>query len=132
MTQREHLQKLSDAFDSVAHLLQPAVERGYGDLMVLEDFKERVMMGDMQLWIGEGYAGVTEVVDYPRSRVVLVHLVGGELESLLRDHGELVKFAKLVEAAGIEINGRKGWTRVLKDRGYQEAAVRLFKEVSHE
>lgn len=130
MTRREQLQDLSAKFDSVAHLLQPAVDAGIAG-MALEDYKEHVMLGNMQLWISDGYAGVTEVINSPRSRVVLVHLVGGKLDSLLADHGDLEKFAELVGATGIEIVGRRGWTRVLADRGYVEAAVHLYKEVGH-
>jgi hypothetical protein len=127
---REEMMALAAKFDSVAHLLQPAVDRGYGG-MTLDDYKEWVVLGDMQLWIGEGYAGVTEVVNYPRSRVVLVHLVGGKLEALLGDYDDLERFAEMVGATGIEIVGRRGWTKVLQDRGYTEAAVHLFKEVGH-
>lgn len=130
MTQREHLRKLSDAFDSVARLLQPAVDRGMGGL-TLEDYREKVLTGYMQLWVDEGYAAITEVLNYPRSRVVLVHLAGGKLDPLLEADGELEKFARIVGATGIEIIGRKGWVRALRDRGYKEAAVHLFKEISH-
>lgn len=128
MTRREQLIALAAKFDSVAHLLQPAVDRGIG-AMELEDYKERVLTGYMQLWVGEGYAAVTEVLNYPRSRVVLVHLAGGELDSLIEADGELEKFARIVEATGIELVGRKGWVKALRDRGYKEAAVHLFKEV---
>jgi len=130
VTQREALLALSAKFDSVAHLLQPAVDAGYAGL-TLDDYKERVMLGDMQLWVGDAYAGVTEVLNYPNSRVVLVHLAGGELEPIIAADSELVEFAKLVGATGIEIIGRRGWVRALADRGYREAAVHLFKEVSH-
>lgn len=128
MTKREQIMELAEAFDSVAHLLQPAVERNPIGF-TLEDIKEKVLTGYMQLWKDEGYAAVTEVLNYPGSRVVLVHLAGGELEALLEADSELVKFARMVGATGIEIIGRKGWVRALRDRGYREAAVHLFKEV---
>lgn len=125
---REQRLRLMEAFDQAAPMLEPALSHMNGELL-LEDVRERVLLGDMQLWLGEGYAAVTEVLNYPRRRVVLVHLAGGELAPLVEADGELVKFAKLVEATGIEIIGRKGWVRALRDRGYREAAVHLFKEV---
>lgn len=131
MTKRDQLIALAAKFDSVAHLLQPAIDRGL-DVLALDDYRDKVLTGDMQLWVDEGYAAVTEVLNYPRSRVVLVHLAGGKLDSLLEADGELDKFARIVGATGIEIIGRKGWVRALRDRGYREAAVHLFKEVSHE
>lgn len=128
MTRREHLIALATKFDSVAHLLQPAIDRNHAGL-TLEDFKERVLTGYMQLWVGEGYAAVTEVLNYPSNRVVLVHLGGGELEALIEADGELEKFARIVGATGIEIIGREGWVRALRDRGYKKAAVHLWKDV---
>ena len=124
------LQALALAFDQAATLLEPAVNRGYGS-MVLADYRAWVLDGTMQLWRGPGYAAVTEVVNYPRSRVVIVHLAGGELDALVDADGELDKFARVVEATGIEIIGRRGWVRALRDRGYTEAAVHLYKEVGH-
>lgn len=128
MSQREHYLALSQTFDSVADVLQSALAYSIGGL-TLADYKEHVMMGDMQLWVGEGYAAVTEVLNYPRSRVVLVHLAGGKLDPLLEADSELEKFARIVGATGIEIIGRKGWVRALRDRGYKEAAVHLYREV---
>ncbi len=128
MTLREQLQQLSKSFDDSAHYLQPAVDRGIGG-MTLEDYKERVMLGDMQLWCNEGFAAVTEVINYPQSRVVVIHLAGGALEPLLGAAGELDQFARMVGATGIEIVGRKGWAKVLKEQGYQEIAVHLYREV---
>jgi hypothetical protein len=119
---------LAREFDAVAHILRPAVDVGYGDLE-LADFKYWVLDGTMQLWVGGGYAAVTEVINYPRSRSVLVHLIGGNLESILEANGALDQFAKAMKAKHIEIIGRKGWTKVLRGRGYREAAVHLVKEV---
>lgn len=121
-------QELLEAFQVAAPMLQAALARGRGEYH-LEDIKDRVVLGDLQLWLGEGYAAVTEVLDYPQRRIVLVHLAGGELAPLIEADGELVKFAKVMGATGIEIIGRKGWVKALRDHGYQESAVHLFKEV---
>lgn len=122
------MSSLADDFDAVTHLLQPAVDRGFGGV-VLADYRGWVLDEIMQLWVGDGYAGVTEIVNYPHSRTVRVNLVGGQLEALLADHGDLVKFAKLVEADSIEVIGRRGWVPTLKGFGYREAAVHLVREV---
>jgi len=128
VTERERIVRLLAAFASAAPMLQRALDRGQGQF-TLGDIKDRVMEGELQLWHGEGYAAVTEVLNYPQRRVVLVHLAGGDLAPLVEAEGDLVKFARAVEATGIEIIGRKGWVKALRDRGYQETAVHLFKEV---
>lgn len=117
-----------EAFQVAAPMLQAALDRGQGEYH-LEDIKEGVLLGDLQLWLGEGYAAITEVLNYPQRRIVLVHLAGGELAPLVEADGELVKFAKAMGATGIEIIGRKGWVKALRDHGYRESAVHLFKEV---
>lgn len=124
------MSRLADTFDSVAHLLQPAIDRGYGR-DTLADYREWVLDETMQLWVGEGYAGVTEILNGPRSKTVKVHLAGGKLKALIDADSGLEKFAKLVEADSIEVIGRRGWTKALKGRGYREAAVHLVKEIPH-
>ncbi len=119
---------LSELFDSVAHLLQPAVDCGFGGT-TLADYRKWVLAEDMQLWVGDGYAGITEIINYPHSRAVRVLLAGGKLEALVEADSGLEKFAKLVGADAIEIIGRRGWTRALAHRGYREAAVHLVREV---
>lgn len=122
------MSQLSDTFDQAAPLLQQALDKANGEYHI-QDIRDRVLSGDLQLWAGEGYAAVTEVLNYPQRRVVLVHLAAGELAPVLEAEGELCKFAKVVGATGIELIGRKGWTKVLKEHGYRESAVHLFKEV---
>lgn len=119
---------LADVFDANAHYLQPAVDRNSGT-MLLEDYKAGVLAEKLQLWAGEGFAAVTEVINYPQRRTVVVLLAGGDLDAILGEGSELEQFAEIVGATAIEIVGRKGWARVLRDRGYAERAVYLIKEL---
>ena len=128
VSRRRAMEQLSATFDEVSPLLQAGLDRGTGEY-ALDDIKYGVMMGDMQLWAGMNYAAVTEVINYPQRRVVLVHLAGGELDALFNADESFMRFVKMVGATGIEIIGRKGWSKVLRDRGFDEVAVRLFKEV---
>lgn len=132
MTRREELAQISREFDEAAPYLQAAIEydrsRGYD----LSDIKDRVMLGDLQLWRGDDWAAVTEVLNYPRRRTVLIHLAGGKLTSMVQANDDLEEFARVMGADYIEIIGRKGWARRLRDMGYEEAAVHLVKEVPHE
>jgi hypothetical protein len=95
----------------------------------IEDVKEAVEDGRVQFWPGENCALVTEVLHYPAAKRVRVWLAGGELKeigSMLR-MGE--RWAEMIGADGIEVVGRKGWAKVLEDRGFHEEAVYLLKEL---
>lgn len=129
MMSREQYQQLANNFEVAAPYLQATLDRTADGKMTLDDVRDRVMLGDLQLWLGEGFAGTTEVLDYPQRRVVLVHLAGGKLDAMLPVYPQIEEFAKSVGATGIEIAGREGWARVMKDRGFKVSAVHLFKEV---
>lgn len=122
--------RIYDKFEASRHHLQAALDRGHGE-MALTDVLDRLLDGDLQLWSSPEYAAVTEVINYPQKRVVLVHLAGGSMEGVVGDEGDLVKFAQAVGATGIKIIGRRGWVKALADRGYHESSVSLFKEVPH-
>lgn len=128
---RTQLERMSSNFDEVAHYLQAALDHDHSRGYTLDDIKEMVMLGQLQFWRGEDWAAVTEVLKYPQRKTVLIHLAGGNLASMMQVNDDFERFAQLVGADYIEIIGRKGWARRLRDMGYTEAAVHLVKEVPH-
>lgn len=88
----------------------------------------------MQLWIswndGIEASFVTEVCDYPQMRVMRWVLAGGSnMESWLTLLTEKVEnWAKKNKCQRLEIVGRKGWTKVLRD--YEPQAVYFVKELT--
>ena len=90
----------------------------------------------MQLWISWNNtdklveaAFVTEVCDYPQMRTMRWVLAGGNnLEEWLSPLTEKVEnWAKRNKCQRLEIVGRKGWTKVLRD--YNPQAVYFVKEI---
>lgn len=127
----EDQKRLYDKFEASRHFLQAALDRDEGRY-AMADILDGIMEGNLQLWSSPEFAAVTEVLDYPRRRVVRVHLAGGNMDALIATDGDLTRLAQVVGATGIEITGRRGWVRKLAEHGYRESAVRLFKEVPHE
>lgn len=119
---------LIQKFDAARPLLQSALDRANGEYL-LDDILEGVLDERLQLWTAPGFAGVTEVLNYPRRRVVLVHLCAGELDAIRAAEGQLTRFAQIVGADAIRILGRRGWAKALADYGYRESAVEVTKEV---
>jgi hypothetical protein len=111
--------------------LEAALAHASG-LFSIDDIEAMVLNEDGQLWHSEGFSGVTEIIDYPQKRVVHVHLAGGKMAALkdaIAPGGDLDRFAGIVGAQAITINGREGWARVLVDDGYRVSSVHLIREL---
>jgi hypothetical protein len=93
-----------------------------------QDVQEACAKGDAQVWCGERSALVTEIVRYPLKKVCRIWLAGGEMSELTNEMLPAVEaWAKQKECAAVEIIGRHGWQRVLKD--YRQPHTVLVKEL---
>lgn len=93
----------------------------------IDDVKQAVDSGSAQFHPLNKSAIVTEVVDYPKKSVCRIWLAGGELEELVEAEKQIAIWAKSIGCHGLEIIGRKGWSRTLAD--YKETSVVLVKEL---
>jgi hypothetical protein len=106
-----------------------ALEGSYSSYDIMKYIKEN----RMQLWIswndGIEASFVTEVCDYPQIRVMRWVLAGGSnIENWLNPMKEKVEsWAKKNNCQRLEIVGRKGWTKILRD--YEPQAVYFVKEI---
>jgi hypothetical protein len=108
------------------------------DALASEDIRKLCESRDMQMWVAilddqiQG-AATTEVVQYPRRKMVRVVTLAGDRFPEWRDDMDraLQAFAERVGANGIEIYGRKGWEKRLDDLGYKPKGVRYAKELHH-
>jgi len=91
-----------------------------------EQVIEIVKRGDAQLWAFEDSAIVTEIINYPQRRTLRFWLAGGNLETLLEVEPKIRKWSILYNCKAVEIIGRKGWGKVLKD--YEPTATVFIKE----
>ncbi len=94
-----------------------------------EDVVEGVRSGLMQLWPAPRGCLVTEIVRYPRRRVVNVFLAGGEMDQLLDMDGDLVRWARAQGCSAVALTGRKGWERALRPLGWMPQHVTVVKEI---
>lgn len=92
------------------------------------DIKAAVERGELQFWPGVHSVIITEVVEFPRYKALNLFLAGGKLWELDAMLPEVEKFAEVVGADRITLNGRKGWTRsFVAQRGYREKSVVMEK-----
>jgi hypothetical protein len=93
------------------------------------DIAHAVLKGTMQLWPGERGCAVTEIVVYPSKKVLHVFLAAGEMDQIVDMQESAEEWGKAQGCTAMTIAGRKGWSRVLANHGYEEKFVTLAKEI---
>jgi len=106
------------AWPGIVHLLEPAVNKHE---YTLEQVREELKTGTMQLWIGardnEPIAVMTtKIAVFPNSKIAYIMHVGGEFEDSFKHYlPRLFNWARANGASAIRMVGREGWKRSLKD-----------------
>lgn len=95
----------------------------------IDSVTDQVLRGDAVFWdLGDSFM-ITEVVNYPTARHFHIFLAGGNLETLVNMHGDVIKLAKALQCDKLTIAGRPGWARALKAHGWEPYLVTLGKEI---
>ncbi len=102
--------------------LEEALEHANGSHQ-LEDVVKAIGDGQLQLWLGERCAGVTEILRFPRRRVLNLFLVGGDLAEMKTLQPGVEAFARGHACTAIMFHGRltgaakrsSGWARAWPD-----------------
>ena len=115
-----------DELERLAHHIEAALAYS-GDTYSLLHVVDAIKDGSAQFFPLENSVIVTEVVDYPKKAVCRIWLAGGEMDELIEAEKSIVEWAKSHGCSGMEIIGRKGWERQLKD--YNAASTVLIKEI---
>ena len=120
----------------VQEYLNAALEYGLGEYSI-EDIKKSCKSKNMQLWVNfnkEGVQGafITKVSVYPQKNILCVLLLGGNEFMKWRDEADalLNAFGKEKNCEYVELFGRKGWGKVLKDINYKEQTRLFAKEIT--
>lgn len=94
-----------------------------------DDIVEAVKAGMMQFWPAEDACAVTEIMVFPKKRVLHIFLAGGNMETIIDMNESAEKFAKLNGCTGMSIAGRKGWEKMLAHKGYKHSFTALGKGI---
>jgi hypothetical protein len=118
----------------VQEYLNAALEYGLGEYSI-GDIKNACLTRDMQLWVKmdrevQG-AFITKIAKYPQKNLLCVILLGGDKFKEWRDEADalLNAFGKEHNCEYVELFGRKGWGRALKDIDYKEITRLFAKEI---
>ncbi len=114
--------------------IKPLLEKALDETYTIDDIYKGLIEDRMQLFISWNderveSAVVTEIAQYPQSKVLRYFLAGGtNLDNWLERIQKIIeKFAKQENCTHLEVAGRKGWVKKLK--GFRVKAYLLNKEI---
>ena len=103
---------------------------GFSGSHSVEDVLEEVKEGSAVFYPVRDGAAVFRLGEYPKKRVLLIWLYGGEMASNIEGVLEAAEFhAEELECTELMIVGRRGWERVLKPHGFVHQGVVLTKGI---
>jgi hypothetical protein len=100
-----------------------------GHIYTPADLIDSVNRGDMQCFVDNDSFGLTEIVQYPRRRVLDIPCVVGNLDSSLRIHDQILEFAKDNKVTFMRAQARPGWWPYAKKLGWERVNVVYHKEL---
>ena len=111
--------------------MEKALQMG-GDIHTLEDIGAALECGDMQSHSEGDTWVITQVVDYPKKRVLDIVYVVGSVEGALLTEKSLIEWAKNMGVDRMTAIGREGWEQLLTDNpGWKKAGTLFVKELNH-
>jgi hypothetical protein len=108
--------------------IEAALEHS-GGTHTFDDIVSAVYAGQMQFWPAENACAVTEIVNFPRRKVLHIFLAGGNMQEIVDMDGPAADFAKANGCTAMTIAGRRGWKKILEHKGYSERFTTLSKEL---
>ena len=94
-----------------------------------DDVVKNIAQGTMQLWPSPRGCIVTEIVVYPRKKVLNVFLAGGELDQIVDMNNDITEWAVQNGCKAGTMSGRIGWKKVLEPLGWKQMYTTFQKEV---
>jgi hypothetical protein len=94
-----------------------------------DDIYQGVMRGLFQFWPREDACAVTEILNYPKKKVLHIFLAGGNMETIVGMDKDAEELAKRRGCDSISIAGRKGWQKVLSSNGYEPSFITLGRNI---
>lgn len=118
---------LSDDLERCRPWIEAALEYT-GGTHEFDDVVKNIAQGTMQLWPSPRGCIVTEIVVYPRKKVLNVFLAGGELDQILEMDHDVKAWAKANGCTAATMAGRMGWKKPLIPLNWKLQQVCFMKE----
>lgn len=99
-----------------------------GNTYTIDDLMEAVSLGHMQAWPSRDSLLITELVCYPRKKMLRVVIAAGEIREILSMIPIVESWAKREGCSGVLFTGRPGWKRILAGHGYRSLGIVMTRE----
>lgn len=114
---------------------RPQIEaalRHAGGTHTFDDVRDQVQAGRLKFWAGPQSVVITEIIQYPRKRILNFFLAGGNMAELQAMYPHLIEWGRAQGCSGAVITGRRGWARsfLTRNEGWNETLVVLERELS--
>lgn len=115
-------------FKRCEHWIEAALEYSHGTHDI-QDIFECVAQGTLEFWPGKHCALISQVVQYPKKKMIHVFLAGGDIKEIEAMEPDIVAWAKQQGCEALSLTGRPGWTKsFLNNIGYKNTQVQMIKE----
>lgn len=95
-----------------------------------DDVAQMVMDGSCQAWPGEQSVVITEIMLFPRKKVLNIFLAGGNLNEIEAMTPLILQWGKEQGCEAATFTGRRGWARTyLTKQGWSESLVMFAKRL---
>lgn len=100
-----------------------------GGTHTFEDVAQGIISGNMQLWPGDKGCAVTEIVLYPKKKVLHVFLAAGDMAQLIDMIDDAAAWGVSHGCQSMTMSGRHGWLRVLGKEGWKPVMTVMEREI---
>lgn len=114
--------------DRMIGLLKRALKAG-GDTHTVDDILQEIIEGKKQSFAHGSTWAITQVLDFPRKRVLELFMVVGKGCELHLLEDQIIAYAKSINADFIRTYGRVGWRRRAKEMGWKHTHSVFIKEL---
>lgn len=90
-----------------------------GGTHLFEDVVEAVRDGRMQMWANGGTVAITEVIVYPRKKVLHVFIGAGKRSELFEMIDSAWHWGQGIGCSAMTLAGRRGWTKLMGKFGFK-------------
>jgi hypothetical protein len=100
-----------------------------GGTHTFDDVVDGITSGRMQLWPAPRGCATTEIVLYPRKKVLHVFLAGGDMDQILDMIDSAAAWGRTQDCTALTLAGRLGWQRVLSKHGFTPVLVTMERDI---
>lgn len=100
-----------------------------GNLLTIDDLRQLAVARRVQWWGDERVAIATEVLTYPRRRVLNCFMAAGELGAIFNLQNDVVDFARNMDCSHMIAHGRPAWGRIGRAYGWRPHSIQFVREV---